>query len=467
MSNSIVDVTVTTQQPPAPNTLQRTGAMISQGGTTYPKGVLSLVTQPSDLTPNLTPAKAITSLAWSGSVVTATTTAPHGITTSQTLLVTIAGATPTAYNGTFLATATGASTFTYPLVSDPGMETVPGTYIPQSVAEITAMVTTFFAQGRGLSVYIFEEGPGSAAAGVTALSTFITATPDVVYSWLVPREWAAESTFFTFIAAFESDTAKTYFWCTATLGNYSSFTALEKCAFVMVEAPAVAAAALAGNGAEFSCAAPFWVALHYKPSTTNKVTPFAYSFLFGVTPYPLPGNQTLFVSLKAAFVNWVGTGSEGGISTAVLFYGTMRDGKSFNYWYSVDWIQINGDEDLSNAVINGSNDPINPLYYNQQGVDRLLQILFNTVVSGVSFGLILFPPTQTELDGATLDENIDNGVYSGVTIVNAVPFITYTKQNPSDFSQGEYDGLSVDLYTPNQGFIHLIFNVTVTQFVGG
>lgn len=465
MVNSIVDVTVTTQQPPAPNTLQRTGAMISQGGTTFATNTLNLITQPSDLTPNLTPAKAITSLTWSGSVVTAATAAPHGITIGQAVRLTIAGATPTGYNGTYLATSTGASAFTYPLVSNPGAETVPGTYVPQSVSEITAMAATFFDQGRSLSVYVFETGLEDRASGVTALGTYIAANPNEIYSWLVPRGWAGESTFFTFMAGFLNDTSKTYFWCTPTTSNYTTFTALQKCAFCLVEAPAVAAGAVAGTATEFSCAAPFWRSLNYKPSSTNRVTPFAYGFLFGVTPYPLSGNGALFATLKAASINWVGTGAEGGLSDAILFYGTMKDGKQFNYWYSVDWIQIDGDEDLANAVIEGSNTPINPLYYNQQGIDRLLQTLFNTVTRGVTYGLILFPPIQVELNTADLNDNVDNGVYSGVTVVNAIPFIQYTTDNPSDFPVGEYDGLSVDLYTPNQGFIHLVFNVSITQFV--
>jgi hypothetical protein len=56
-----------------------------------------------------TPAS-VTSLTRSGSVVTATMTS-HGGSTGQN--VTIAGASPDAYNGTFPITVTGASTFTY------------------------------------------------------------------------------------------------------------------------------------------------------------------------------------------------------------------------------------------------------------------------------------------------------------------------------------------------------------------
>jgi hypothetical protein len=58
---------------------------------------------------------AVTSITSSGTTATVTTTAPHGL--AGTANVVIAGATPNGYNGTFLATITGASTFTYPLAS--------------------------------------------------------------------------------------------------------------------------------------------------------------------------------------------------------------------------------------------------------------------------------------------------------------------------------------------------------------
>jgi hypothetical protein len=49
---------------------------------------------------------------------TATTAAAHGRTTGDS--VTVYGATPSAYNGTFTITVTGATSFTYTMLSDPG-----------------------------------------------------------------------------------------------------------------------------------------------------------------------------------------------------------------------------------------------------------------------------------------------------------------------------------------------------------
>lgn len=72
-------------------------------------------------------AQAITSITNSGTTATLTTTAPHLRYTGET--VTVSGATPAAYNGTFVITATGANTFTYTMLSDPGgPATIVGSY---------------------------------------------------------------------------------------------------------------------------------------------------------------------------------------------------------------------------------------------------------------------------------------------------------------------------------------------------
>lgn len=433
MTNQIVQVNVSQTIAPTPNKLQKMGAFISQGATTLANGVTALITQMADLTAILVGAKAITSITWSGSVATVTTTAPHGYPNADTLLLTIAGMTPAGYNGTFLCTVTGASTFTYALVANPGSATVQGVVTVEDVAELVAMGTEFFAQGSTVAVYVLELGAGNAADGVTALSAWITANPNVFYSYLVPRPWAAEATFVTFTKLWTATTAKTYFFVTGSAGNRTPFLAVKSVLY-FIEAPVIPAT-------EFDASAFFWKALGYDPSTTNKVTPFAFSYGVALTPYPTAGNAALLATLKADFVNIIGTGAEGGISNTMLLWGTTMDGRDFTYWYSVDWAQINLELDLANEVINGSNNPINPLYYDQNGINRLQARAQGTLNRGVTFGMLLGPVT-----------------------VNAVPFLKYTTDNPSDFKAGKYAGLSASA-TPNRGFVAIIFNLNVTDFI--
>jgi hypothetical protein len=431
MTNQIVTVNVAQTLAAAPSALQKTGAIVSVGATTLDAGESSLLTEEADLAAILTPAATIASMTWAGNVVTVTTTAPHGIPSGKDVYVTIAGATPSGYNGTFLATQTGTSTFTFPKVGDPGLNTVPGTWIPASVAELVRQVNTFFAQGSTVAVYVYETGLLEIVDAIAYLAAWITANPNVYYSWLVPELWADDSTFVDLAEAYVATTSKTYFFVTMALDNYADFADL-KSVLGLVPSPDE-------DATEFSAAALFRQTLSYDPSTTNKVTPLAFSYLLDVTPWPLAGNGATFAALKAAGVNYVGTGAEGGISSEILFWGTTMDQKPFNYWYAVDWAQINLDLDLSNEVINGSNNPAAPLYYDQNGINRLQARAQATMDRGISYGLLVSPIE-----------------------VAAVPFNVYVPANPDEYAAGAYGGLSATI-SASRGFTSITFNLNVTD----
>jgi len=434
MTTQIVTVNVTQTLAPAPNTLQRTGALVSQGATTLATGTTALLTQFADLSSILTGSIAITSMVASGTAptvtVTVTTTTPHGIPTGDTILGIIAGVTPTGYNGTFQITSTGTNTFTYPLTINPGVVTSQGVFTNESVQDLVAMATTYFAQGSANAIYVLELGAGTGAQGVTSLNNYIIANPLEFYGYCVTTEMSTDSSFLAFAKNYESTTSQVYFWVTESINSYGVFKNVKSVISMCqdVNAPVT----------EWSVAAMMYNALNYNPSDTNKVAPMAFQYIVGVTPFS--GTNAQAQLLKTANVNYVGTGAEGGISNTLVLWGVNADGQDYTYWYSVDWVQININLFISNAIINGSNNPINPLYYNQAGINRLQKVSQGVMNSGIAYGLVLAPVT-----------------------VNAVPFTTYVADNPSDYAIGKYAGLSVS-YTPARGFIQIIFNVNVSSF---
>lgn len=349
----IVTVTVSQQVASAPSQLQKTGALISQGGTTLAPGTVALLSSLADLAPIV-----------SGSAV-----------------------------------------------------------------ELTAMATTFFSQGNTQAVYILELGSGTAAAGVAALTAYLANPSVTFYSYLVPLDWDVEPDAYALFSTYENTTAATYFYVTTSTATYATWLTV-KSVFAGLQSPDVPIT-------EFSLAAMFHATLSYSPSASSLVSPLAWTYLYGVTPYVLsPSNQTLYL---AAGLNWVGTGAEGGISNKLIVGGQFMDLHPFNYWYSVDWLVINVAQTLSAAVINGSNNPQNPLYYNQNGINTLQTVAQATVNNGISFGLILSPATVT-----------------------AVPFTDYVAQNPGDYAIGRYAGLACT-FVPARGFNTIVINLTATD----
>lgn len=461
MTTAIVTVNASVVLAPVPNTLQQTGALISQGGTNTSPNTLTQVSTLAELTAILAAPKSLSSLTWLSSVVTGTTTAPHGWTNGDVIGAVIAGTTPSAYNGSYQITITGASTFTYPLVSNPGTSpaSVPGTVLLADEAELLAMGTTYFAGNGVLSVNVLELGEGTAAEGVAALSTYIAGAfggPNQQYAYLVPREWDNNSTFIALATTFTAVNAKQYFYVTTTVANRAVYATI-KSVLAEIDTPGIGAT-------EFPTASAFGTALKAAPSSSNKVPPLSYAPAFGVTPYPLQGNATIFNELSAANVGWIGTGQEGGISTPILFQGKMSDGNAWNFWYSVDWAQINMNLALANEVINGSATTLNPLYYNQAGINRLQNRAVQTANQGVTAGLGNGQVVATKLPIADFLTNYNAGLYAGQIVINAEPFVAYSQENPNDYGIQKYAGISC-IWIPQLGFLNVFFNLQATTLI--
>jgi hypothetical protein len=429
MSN-IVNVNVSVQAASAPSTLQATGAIVTQGGTTTSSGTYTLLTSASSLTAILAAPKAITAMTWALGVVTATVSGGHGYPVSANpISATIAGVAPTGYNGTYAITVTSSTQFTYALAVNPGTSTTQGTVTNYNAGLLTNSVATFFAQGTAGSVYVLELGSGTAAAGVTALQAWITANAGIFYAYLLPVLWDAEATTLAFVNNYTSVSTAVYFFLPVTATSWATYNGVKSVVMVS-NAPTSALT-------EVPSAAPFHLMIGYAPSATNLVTQAAYSYMYGLTAWNV--NSTSIPTMETAKVNYMASGAEGGLSNVILKKGVMADGSSIQHNYSVDWVYINGKMALAAAIINGSNSAVNPLYYNQNGINRLQATLQSIINNGVSFGML-----------------------GGTPVVNATSYVDYTAANPTDYANGIYNGLSVTIST-QQGFLTITFNLVISN----
>jgi|SRR5665213_1512515 len=462
---NLVTITVSQLVAAAANNIQQTGAAVSQGATSLGANKTALLTQPGDLTPNLAAPLAVAGISWSGGTVTVTTAAAiPGLTNGDTFGTSLAGFTPSGYNGTVKATVTGAEAFTFPLANNPGAETGLGTYTPPGQVELLAMVNSFFAQGGSTAVTVLELGPADGTTGPPLLQAYIIANPKTFYSYLVPRNWDATAAYLALLALYEAPGAQTYFFTTTTTGDYATYPVQAKDALLFIEAPGIALT-------EFSAAAAFNAALSYNPSPNQLMTSFNGKFLFGVTPYPTQGNSALLTTLAAANVTVIGTGAEGGISTATIgnsSYGPgghTLDGHDFSYWFEIDFVVIQSHLLLANYVLNnGPNNSTNPLGYNQNGIDRLQDVEVAFMQSACAFGVCQGNVAQAALAPTPFTQALDNEVYEDQNVVNAVPFVPYNQLAPNDYAAGKYAGLTV-VMIPQAFFQQIVVQLLVTNLI--
>jgi hypothetical protein len=473
--NSIVTVQVQTiLAPQAPN-LQQKGAILSFGGTNTPVNTQSYLTQFEDLAPILSTPMAVASAVWAAGVVTITLVNPLPASTGgpgtiiQTLMT---GFVPVGYNGNYPCTITGVDTFTYPLLTDPGVAITMGQAQLAAAAGLNAEVSSFFRQGTSAGVYVLELGFHTSFGNeLLTFENYLAVNPLAFYGYLLPYNWGSVLNIpqlLTMFQQFVNPEAMVYFWLTLQPGTVGMIPDTIKCVVQLIEAPSVAAvrdAALPGEYAEFTMAGMFYWGIQFRATAVTRVSPMCFKYIYGVTPYPQQGNGPLLVSFKESNVNYIQTGAEGGIAFTNVYQGVTADGQDyFNWWWTIDWVQINVNTNLSNAIINGANNPLAPLYYDQFGINYLEAVLAGVMTSGVQFGMVNGPVVQTQYDSPTLAMQIQLGAFTAQCNVNAVPFIPYSQQNPNDYGAGEYDGLST-LFIPARGFVHVLVVVVATNIV--
>jgi hypothetical protein len=485
--NSIVTVNVATVVAPTPNTYQQCGCFCSFGATSLPAQDVAMLTQLSDLDNAtngvLIPPDQVKTATWAAGelTVTGTNPAPAGWAIGQTPQVVLSGfvlGNPNTWpNGVYTATITavGATpTFTVPITTDPGAATVLGTWQLLDSVELSQMATTYFAQGNQTAVWVLELGAGlDLSTDATALNTWLKSNPRSFYNYLLPRKFGATTAALDdlklVLDQYQNPEAMTYFTLTVVPSTMTHLGPTYKDVVQFIEAPSVTDPTqvnLASADGEFSAAAMFYNALNFVPSQINRIAPMAFKYLYGVTPYPTKNNGPLLSSFKSDFTNYVSTGAEGGISNTIVYEGVNLDGTDyFNWWWTIDFVQIFVGLNLSNAIINGSNNPLAPLYYDQDGIDYLLAVLAGTMVAAQQFGMVVGPIMTTGLTQPQLQQNIFNGSYAGACNCNAVPFLPYSLTKPGDYKIGEYDGLST-LFIPARGFIHILVTVTASQLIG-
>lgn len=444
MTYQIVRINVSQTLSATPNNLQQRGAVLSFGATLATAGEAQLLVDKSEINDwvrNPIASYVATSTApteedgddgYTTYLLTVGDNRQFSQPTDSTVQVTVSGCTPDTYNGTFTATVTAGNQLTWRVDNDQvdGSPTELGYFTLAGADDVRAALTSFFAQGDAIGCYLLDLGDQSdTTAEISAFSDYVADPDKRMYGYVVPNDWDGVDQFVQLAKNYTANDQMVYFFIVTAAPQNNRYT--SPYAGIKSVVSIVDETAPTTNMA----AAFMYQVVSMDPSPVNKVAPYAFRYVQGATAVEYKNSIT--AALTAANVNFIQTGAEGGISNNIFALGVAGDGMDFSYWYSVDWIQINVHLQLANAVINGSNNAINPLYYDQDGIDRLQQTAQGVFNTGTAYGLV-----------------------NGTATVNAIAFREYVRLNPNDYGQGRYAGLSAE-YTPNRGFLKIIFNVNV------
>ena len=468
----IVSENLTVQYPPEPSQLQQSGALVSMGGSTLSTGSYQYCANLADVQAILSTAgnyEELTNMATTffaqGNLqgvyvleLGVQTTPQGGIASLQTWItanpqVFYAYCVPADWDTmpapaspTVTVTADSTSTLPedtyYTQIAYLNADGTIGQLSPVVTSDVTAadtdsLVVTSPSALTGATAYLVYMGTSSSELYLQNSSSGTAIGTNYTQAAPIETTTGTSTTLADLGNQLSGNTAKTFFCVNTSVTNCAAYGTMSADSvwngYKAIIAVAPSPSAQAG---EFTAAAWLYNIVVNNPGAANKLAPLQYRFLFGVTPWPATGYSANLQTLADYGANWVGTGAEGGIGQNCIFKGTTSSLVQISEWYGLDWAGINTDQALANAVINGSNtNP--PLEYDQHGINYLAEVAQQKIDDAITFGCL----------------------QSGT--VSATPFATYYQQNPGDYPDGIYNGISCSA-VGQAGFLNLVFNLNVS-----
>lgn len=418
-------------------------------------------------------------------------------------------------SGTFISTgATTLASGSYQFLSQlsdltPILNADPS--VATQAAELTAMATTFFAQGNSVGVYVLELGTQTnGAAGIEALQAWITANPGVFYAYLVPAAWDNNT---DVVGSIIIDNGGTGYVSapsvTITGGGGSGATATA-----VVQNGAVTSIVITTPGDSFTTAPT--VTIDAPPTGGTQATahanlaseldvvagdfanPTAKTYFFITTTVANVGIYQPNKSVCAFVPSPLATSQEYGASVYFYNYLVNNPGPAnqlapmqYRYAYGVTPWPAKGYAQQVNTILSAYGNIIYPCseagisntgqwkgtfsdgsqmswWY---GVDWFQIQVAQSLAAAVINGSNSNPPLLYDQNGintlhavanTVLDTAITYGCLEGGSIT-ATSFATYTQQNPDNYKAGIYGGFLATVSGQN-GFLQISFYMDATQF---
>lgn len=162
-------------------------------------------------------------------------------------------------------------------------------------------------------------------------------------------------------------------------------------------------------------------------SDLNPASPFNYKILNGSKYNELEYSTQQDIIQKG--LNYLSDIS----GNTVLLNGRYQDLVAIDYWYQWDLVAFYLERDLKTLILNGVNNPINIVKYNQDGIDILESRVKATLANMINNGCVT--EYAAAIDSAT-GEMISKGDLS------VISFNDYIRANPDDYKNEIYKGIS-------------------------
>lgn len=262
---------------------------------------------------------------------------------------------------------------------------------------------------------------------VKVLSDFVASGELRVYEWACPTSFYDNTDFIALVKSYSRITAGQYFSlelpeCTDPSTDETFALYIQSKSFAPVYPSLVEGES--SNGAIVGIKAGNL----YNLSVSNPLSLLQWKTVYGITPRDRLSNS-LVDALNENGCSWIGSLN----NNTVVLGGMVADGQNWESYFALDTFIFRLTVDIASMMIQASNNPLQSISFNQNGINIIKNKLVAISNTMLSFGVL-------DNFGSDYDTNTNAILNTGEW--SAIDFATYKANQYQDWKDGIYNGAS-------------------------
>lgn len=262
---------------------------------------------------------------------------------------------------------------------------------------------------------------------VKVLSDFVASGELRVYEWACPTSFYDNTDFIALVKSYSGITAGQYFSLELSEGTDPS-TDETFALYIQSKSFAPVYPSLVEGESSNGAIVGIKAGNLYNLSVSNPLSLLQWKTVYGITPRDRLSNS-LVDALNENGCSWIGSLN----NNTVVLGGMVADGQNWESYFALDTFIFRLTVDIASMMIQASNNPLQSISFNQNGINIIKNKLVAISNTMLSFGVL-------DNFGSDYDTNTNAILNTGEW--SAIDFATYKANQYQDWKDGIYNGAS-------------------------
>ena len=262
---------------------------------------------------------------------------------------------------------------------------------------------------------------------VKVLSDFVASGELRVYEWACPTSFYDNTDFIALVKSYSGITAGQYFSLELPEGTDPS-TDETFALYIQSKSFAPVYPSLVEGESSNGAIVGIKAGNLYNLSVSNPLSLLQWKTVYGITPRDRLSNS-LVDALNENGCSWIGSLN----NNTVVLGGMVADGQNWESYFALDTFIFRLTVDIASMMIQASNNPLQSISFNQNGINIIKNKLVAISNAMLSFGVL-------DNFGSDYDTNTNAILNTGEW--SAIDFATYKANQYQDWKDGIYNGAS-------------------------